>query len=57
MNGWFTQTNHLDESFFLGGMGSIRVSLCNSGLPRSCYVEQADLKLTEILMVLPKCWD
>ena len=35
-----------------------RVSLCNAGCSGTHYVEQVDLKLTEIHLPLPlNCWD
>lgn len=34
-----------------------KVSLSSPGCPRAHYVDQADLKLTEILLTMPpKCW-
>ncbi|KAM7320530.1 hypothetical protein ACRRTK_020973 [Alexandromys fortis] len=34
------------------------VSLCSPVCPGTCFVDQADLKLTEIHLPLPpECWD
>jgi hypothetical protein len=34
-----------------------RVVLCSSDRPWTCYVTEADLKLTILLPQSPKCWD
>lgn len=39
-------------------MSSFLISLCGSGWPGTLYVDQASLRLIEILLLLaPKCWD